>query len=410
LISGNNGTGAFLGSGRSNYSSFLRFNIIGADVTGTQPLGNQGDGVSISINSADDLSDPTVTNNLIAYNTGAGVRVPDTNPALITKYYIRENRIFANGGLGIDIFNEGVTSNDPGDTDGDLWGVQNFPELNTASVGSTVVNGRLYSNEGDTYRIQVFTNDSCDPSGYGEGQTFIGETSVTVNQSDVGLFSLTVPPLQAGQYLTATASLAGTSEFSRCVRVMPGPPAPTLRYPLANITISDARPALSWNAVPNARRSHLQLARTVDFSAMIADTFVASTASAPATILPGYYYWRVQVQTTAGIWSPYSEVRSFTYAIMNSPLPDKKVFSHTPPFTWNAYPRVQRYQLQVDNNADFSSPEAVCVFSHRVLSSGPCGIPGGLPFGNYYWRVNIDLRNGFIVSPIAWPVTLIARP
>src|ERR1043166_1960093 len=68
LISGNNGnTGVILGTGSSG--NLIEGNIIGADITGTQPLGNSG---GITINGPDNTVGGTDPNarNIIAFNGG----------------------------------------------------------------------------------------------------------------------------------------------------------------------------------------------------------------------------------------------------------------------------------------------------------------------------------------------------
>ena len=93
---------------------------------------------------------------------------------------------------------------------------------------------------GMSYRVEIFANDLCDPSGVGQGQTFLGYGNVTLDPAGQGDFTATVStPLIAGTILTATATpslrLEGTSNFSRCLEVEPpldlaltvsGPPGP----------------------------------------------------------------------------------------------------------------------------------------------------------------------------------------
>ena len=40
--------------------------------------------------------------------------------------------------------------------------------------------------ENDQYRVEFFSNDTPDPSGYGEGQTFLGSTTVTNVSTSTG--------------------------------------------------------------------------------------------------------------------------------------------------------------------------------------------------------------------------------
>jgi hypothetical protein len=117
---------------------------------------------------------------------------------------------------------------------------QNFPMLTSAtSSGSGVtISGTFNSTPGDTFRLEFFSNPQADPSGYGQGQMYLGSAQVTTGadgnaasspdgsaiiNSD-GSFTVTLPtPVLAGQgYLTATATdvtsgavgYGDTSEFS----------------------------------------------------------------------------------------------------------------------------------------------------------------------------------------------------
>lgn len=54
----------------------------------------------------------------------------------------------------------------------------------------------------------------------------------------------------------------------------------------------------------------------------------------------------------------------------------------TPYFEWSEIPEVQLYQIQVDNDSDFSSPEISA--STKFTSFIP---PSALDNGMYYWKV-----------------------
>jgi hypothetical protein len=71
-----------------------------------------------------------------------------------------------------------------------------------------------------TWRIEFFASPICDPSGHGEGQTFLGSTDVTPDDSCNAVFDVTLPvAVPVGQYITATATDKSTSEFSLCIPV-----------------------------------------------------------------------------------------------------------------------------------------------------------------------------------------------
>ena len=137
---------------------------------------------------------------------------------------IRRNSIYSNGKLGIDLGADGVTANDPGDIDFGPNNLQNFPVLTSAVSGpqGIKIQGTITSTQSTSLFIEFFSDSSCDPSGNGEGRTFLGEQTVITNGNvsvnfEV-LLATSVPP---GQFITATAtdSSGNTSEFSRCVQV-----------------------------------------------------------------------------------------------------------------------------------------------------------------------------------------------
>ena len=67
--------------------------------------------------------------------------------------------------------------------------------------------------------VQLFASGSCDATGFGEGQTFVGQVLVTTDATGLGKFTTSLTPqLAAGQRVTATATApdGSTSEFSHC--------------------------------------------------------------------------------------------------------------------------------------------------------------------------------------------------
>ncbi|MBL7986084.1 MAG: HYR domain-containing protein, partial [Flavobacteriales bacterium] len=154
--------------------------------------------------------------NIIRNNGSFGVRNQGTGVRILG------NAIDANGGIGIDHNSDGVSVNDLNDIDGGANSRQNFPVITsaTSSGGNSSITGTLNSNASSNYRIEFFSSPAADPSGYGEGATFLGSVQpVTTNASgnatiNANLTGITIP---TGHYVTATATnLAtnNTSEFS----------------------------------------------------------------------------------------------------------------------------------------------------------------------------------------------------
>jgi hypothetical protein len=217
IISGNTGDGLKMGG-----PGTVRGNSIGTDKNGTGAVGNGGHGILVALATNVTIGGASAADaNLITANAGDGVAVISVSQAAILG-----NSIFGNTGLGIDLADNGVTTNDVGDGDGPgPNGLQNFPVV--ASAASTVaeahVAGTLTSIASQTYSVELFSNPSCDiPGGNGEGQTFLGRVNVMTDGTGVGSFAMTTPPVSIGQVVTATATDAGnnTSEFSLCTAVV----------------------------------------------------------------------------------------------------------------------------------------------------------------------------------------------
>ena len=212
VISGNGANGV-----RSDYHpNTVQGNFIGTEADGVSPLGNGSNGVLINFFDSNAIGgSASGAGNTIAFNGGAGVAVlGPLNP-------VSSNAIFANAGLGIDLGGDGVTPNDPCDGDSGANNLQNTPVITSATSegGSTTIQGTLNSAPNVTFTIEFFSNGACDPSGFGEGETFIGSTTVTTDGSCQASFAVTLPiAIRSGSFITATATdpNANTSEFAQC--------------------------------------------------------------------------------------------------------------------------------------------------------------------------------------------------
>jgi len=227
VISGNGAHGVGIGGGTPTGNQVLG-NLIGTDLSGTLALGNGAHGVGLGTGASNNVIGGTATGarNTIAHNSGDGVSVESG-----TGNAIRGNSIFSNTGLGIDLGPDGVTPNDAGDGDTGANNLQNFPVISLATSGSTAVQGTLNSTPSTQFVLHFSSNTSCDGSGNGEGESFLGSTTVMTNASGNASFTVafpqTVPP---GRFITATATDPGgnTSEFSACIQVASVPiPTPT---------------------------------------------------------------------------------------------------------------------------------------------------------------------------------------
>ena len=199
VISGNAFDGIYLDTVTG---AIIQNNRIGTNRAGTAAFGNQGDGVRLEFGASSNAIGGIGTNqaNIIAYNGGVGVNILDSttedNP-------IRANSIHSNGRLGIDLDDDNVTLNDAGDGDSGGNTLQNFPVLTHALVvgGNTQVVGSLASAASTTFAIDVYASPSCDPSGHGEGRSYLGATSVLTDGAGLASFDQLFAAAPAGQHV-----------------------------------------------------------------------------------------------------------------------------------------------------------------------------------------------------------------
>ena len=160
--------------------------------------------------------------NIIAYNGnfGVGLAFDATGNAILSNAIFANVPFFSSEALGIDLdlfgfTHVGVLPNDPGDGDTGSNNFQNFPVLTSATTGG--VEGTLNSTPNTTFRLEFFANSVCDPSGFGEGETFLGSTTSTTDGSGNTNFTA-IFPVPLGDIVTATATDPNnnTSEFSAC--------------------------------------------------------------------------------------------------------------------------------------------------------------------------------------------------
>jgi hypothetical protein len=213
LIAGNQGNGVNLAD--TSAGNLLTSNFIGVNAAGASTLGNVGSGVYID--SADNQIGTPAAGNSIAYNGGNGVTVALSDADIGNA--IRGDNIFFNGGLGIDLGDDGVTPNDLQDPDAGPNKFQNYPVLRSVSLSGSnaTISGTLNSTPSSTFIIDFFASVIWDTTTFGEGQKYLGSTTVTTDVSGNASFSAGVGGVPSGfNYFAATAtdSAGNTSEFS----------------------------------------------------------------------------------------------------------------------------------------------------------------------------------------------------
>jgi titin len=228
LISANGVDGIYLTNASWNV---VQGNFIGTKADGTSALGNTFHNVELDVNATNNTIGGLIAGagNRIAFahSIYSGVRVRDgsvNNP-------ISGNSIFSNGALGIDLGGYGVNSIfdcESGMAANAANAGQNFPTLSNVYSGTiTRIRGALDGKTGNTYALQFFASPAGDPSGYGEGQVFLGQTNLTLGLTCSSNFNVYLPAaVSPGWVVTATATDGNnnTSEFSAWVPVISVPP------------------------------------------------------------------------------------------------------------------------------------------------------------------------------------------
>jgi titin len=206
LIAANGSDGVHLFNGATGNT--VQGNRIGTDVTGTNPLGNAGNGVHLEDTSNNNLIGGTAAGagNTIAFNGNDGVLV-DT----ATGNTLLSNLIFSSGNLGIELTNGGNNN-------------LAAPALTSATSdgSSATIQGTLTSTPNTTFTLQFFADPVANASGFGEGQQLLGSVTVTTDASGFATFTVTfATAVPVGQFVSATATGPGgdTSSFAQDVTV-----------------------------------------------------------------------------------------------------------------------------------------------------------------------------------------------
>lgn len=195
MIAGNTSHGIAIqrdaGSDPSGAQLSIFSNSIGTDDMNTVQMGNGGDGVMIS-----GAVRGSMIFNSVAYNGGRGIVVAGPLTTNGHGIQLRNGRITGNGGLAIDIGNDGRTPNDADDSDDGANALLNFPVLTEAGVdgssGLLQFAGTVQARPNMMYLIEFFKIPAAvnRPNGY-EAPALLHSASITTNASGAATFSYT---------------------------------------------------------------------------------------------------------------------------------------------------------------------------------------------------------------------------
>jgi hypothetical protein len=234
----------------------IQGNKIGTNAAGDAPIPNLRDNVVIVSDGTQTLIGGTGPSegNRIAYSLlGSGVVYPggvsgDHTAILGNQIYGNEGgdlpsfQTWKNPGLGISRFRgSGPIANDEAMPPYDTQPPPNHPVLEAASSDGarTRVQGELRTRAASEIRVEFFSSALCDPSGFGEGENFLGAFEGDSGPLGELVFDAMLPVgiPESHTVVTATATqIAGapiTSEFSACVAVPEPDGAPLIASAVA---------------------------------------------------------------------------------------------------------------------------------------------------------------------------------
>ena len=254
---------------------------------------------------------------------------------------------------------------------------------------------------GDTYQIQI---DNDKKFGSPE-QDVTGASGVTTYDA---------APLADGTYywrvraITVGGVAGEWSEVWRFTLDTTAPAAPDLKSPKNGEATHSVRPVDTWRGPRDIAFYHLQVATDPGFGTPLVQetTLTGSKFTQPTALAHGHYYWRMRAEDSLGNLGAWGDVYSFTVTILQSPKDGSTTGSDRPTFKWYKTDNALGYCLQVDNNADFLSPE----IDELGLTQTGFRPATGLPDGLYNWRVSVDTGLGCTTWMEVWTFTITPKP
>jgi hypothetical protein len=172
--------------------------------------------------------------------------------------------------------------------------------------------------------------------------------------------------------------------------------------PASGAVPDSLRPTFEWNASPEATAYNLVVSTYSNYAYPLVNVTINGTSYTPTKNLPSNkkIYWRVRATgsnpsawSTSTFTSPYPSPAP----VLASPANSTRIYTYTPTLTWKASipaigaPPLAFYHIQVDNDADFSSP----LFEETEWSGTAYTLPSDLLHNQrFYWRVRAINTSG----------------
>ncbi len=177
-----------------------------------------------------------------------------------------------------------------------------------------------------------------------------------------------------------------TYQISKAVSASKQLPAPDALSPTRGATLNALRVQLAWTKVAGAAYYEAVVARDAAFQQIVSSAFVNETQLEAALPGDGIYYWQVRALDANRGAGKFSAAVSFVVDVTPPPAPsllapqDGAQLSARWKFSWSDV-GATRYEIQIDDNADFSSP------AWTSWRRAPSYSIAAMRKGIYFWRV-----------------------
>ncbi|MBI3242721.1 MAG: hypothetical protein HYZ49_10555 [Chloroflexi bacterium] len=171
-------------------------------------------------------------------------------------------------------------------------------------------------------------------------------------------------------------------------------PPPCTRMPKGLASIKTMRPLFDWDKVGEASSYNLQIATDQNFTRLVQNLNVTSSAYAPTIDLPKgtTLFWRVRANRSNGTSSVWSRVRHFdtpnppSVPALLLPANGATVTNNKPTLDWSdSTPGLEHYEVQISTSTTFATLLGRGQGGRTVASQYTP--EAALPIGTYYWRV-----------------------
>ena len=179
------------------------------------------------------------------------------------------------------------------------------------------------------------------------------------------------------------------------------PPTPLSPADGDQLSQPDEPPLLTWGAVPGATAYDVEIDRDGNWIGQTSATTEGTSYLVGAPQEIGTWSWRVRAQRGKGRVTQWSNPMTYEIMPLGTVQADPSMNTGLPitdvAIDWNPVPGAVKYQLQIDTDPDFNTPD-----EDRIVVSTRFSPPETYLNEQYYWRVRAIDGSG---NRMDWPIT-----